>query len=232
MGTEHGTGGNRIVPGQFARLMLWSSFALAVGSFFLLIGSLGLNTPFSVGLAVLYSIPALLSHSVAWLLLGWATIPRKDDLPARTRMVAAFLASIVGFLVGLAILSFLAPDIYLRLIADRLFPYYPPVFVPVVVAHALLFRYSTSVLSDPSDVLRVRIGTLALLVVASIGALFVVLLALFGGTLPELLGGVAYRVFVVLFFSLSGMTSLGYGLVAGGWGQAYKRFIRSSVSPV
>ena len=191
------------------KAVLTSSIFLSLGSLLLLVWSLhaitssGFGPLLSVGL---FTYPALGAH-----LLGWMYLWRASRGSSRLRRI--FLASIIGFVLGLVTLPWVGPKGMVPVESDSiafiaaalrvsLFPYVPSVFAPVVVPHALMFA-----LSAQSQ------GGRPWLVPVLVGAGFLFALAVTGLSL-QTHSLVVGRTPNDWLLTLAGLTSVGYVLFA------------------
>lgn len=191
--------------------MLFAALLLSVGSLFLLIAALSLfPSPLWLGMVwVSFTALAVVAHALAWFELGLALLVMGRSRPSwgrpvRGGMTGAFLASLIGFGIGLALLPVSTPETSrLSVFVSYVVPYLPSVYGWVVVAHAVLFAIASRALSSGSGSLIMVVGSAWLIIVAFI--------AIYAGPFQT-------RIFdPLLLWSLSGLTFVGYGLVTLGW---------------
>ncbi len=197
-----GTEGERIFA-SWATGMFGASRLLAVGSFILLLSPLAV--PFGVFLFVYTPLAgtALALHLVGWVKLG--------GLSRRSRgMTWTFRVSLLGFAIGISTLPF-APvpplpgpigNLSPGFIVLGGFAFVPSVFGPVALAHALLFFLGLSGIQDRVAIVLIAAGSLYLVVDA---------------TFALLAQGSLIPLYSVAILTFSGLTAIGYGLVAIGW---------------
>ena len=183
--------------------MLFAALLLSVGSLFLLFAALSLF-PFPLwwGMVwVSFTALAVVAHALAWFELGLALMVMRRSRPlwgksVRRGMIAAFLASLVGFGIGLALLPASNPETSrLSIFVSYFVPYLPSVYSWVVVAHAVLFAMTSRALLSGSGRLMMFVGSSWLIIVAFI--------AIYVGPLQT---GVFDP---LLLWSLSGLTFVG-----------------------
>lgn len=190
---------------------------LAVGSFLLFIGWAFLFPLAGWGFLLVFCwflVPALGFHIGAWYLLGRHVVRRSGSRPAL--VFGAFAASL--FLFGAAFWSLrLAPGLSaFAYFAYVLFPIIPWVWVPVVLAHAVLFSTASRDLPDPAARAWARGGSLLLAGIACFALLSQFRLVDLGAWT----------------FGLAGATFVPYLLLAAAWSQEVRvRPVRAPYSP-
>lgn len=157
-----------------------------------------------------------------WLALGlhfagscflWRAIRDEDpriDRRSRVGLWGGFLGSVLGFLVGLAILPVAFPGrtwygpVWAAILLTGFFAFVPSVYGPVIAGHAIVFLVGTRV---------VQVRRAKGLIVSGSGVLLA--LAAVGIALQVVTAGTAEFIRIVPF--VAGMTSAGYAMVARGW---------------
>lgn len=163
--------------------------------------------------------PALLFHALGWIVVAGVFLDAlyvgRATVCVTAAMKAAYVGSIVGFLLGLATLpllftwdSYFGPA-WLAILLFGRFPYVPSVFSPIVAFHAILFVLGVRTTTD-------RLAQ-ALLMIAGSALLILATLAL-GNQLntPDYPAN-------PLQMLLAGLTSIGYGCAAAGWWRSATR---------
>lgn len=195
---------------QWINEMRTASGFLAVGSLLLLAGP---QLIFPRG-----QFPAAIGGIL--LLLGWIVLGRtlfhewRKGPGLRTAregaMLSAYVASVIGFFVGLATLPFAFPQAIDLLFLGQ-FHYVPTVYAAIVVAQASIFLLGSSPISHRVASLIVAAGCAVL--VSLVG----VVLALQAVAMSERID------LWQLIFNLAGLTTIGYSTIALGWGAASRR---------
>jgi hypothetical protein len=198
--------------------MFEASSLLAGGSFILLAGFAFETLVGGWGFWLFFSaIAAIPVHLIAWLGLGRALLALKDEPSVRPLrkwgMAGAFLASLLGFGVGMSTLSLVVqgPKWFADVLVF-LFPYVPSVYAPVVASHAVLFILGARTLRTRRDSTMVLGGSLYLLLASAAAVVGQVL------SFPMVPGSL---------LPLAGLTGFGYVTVAVGWSREYRNERRS-----
>lgn len=157
------------------------TMSLAMGSLLLLPGGFVVFlVRESLFLTLVYplTITALLFHTHGWVRIGQAVMaqPLKTErggVAISSGMKWAFVASILGFGIGLVSLPAIFPDrgwsgpAWVWILFLFLFPYIPSVFAPVVVAHSLVFSFGMTTLRSRHAVAPIAVGVIALFGIAT-----------------------------------------------------------------
>ncbi len=197
---------------DWVRFLAFGSLALLVGSLLLLVGPAVWLSGGGDGWFVLRA-AGILVHGIAWVLLA-AALPgvRSDSAVLGPAMTAALALSLAGFVVGWWGLPAAFPayqggmlcryeyEYFQNPLCGGFFMYVPSVFAPAVVPQAAFFLLSVPLLKG-------RVASAAV-VAGAFSLVFIAALAL-GVQLGGGFEGTAYL--------LSGLTAVGYVIVAAGF---------------
>ena len=203
---------------DYGKQMFTASALLAAAGFFLLAGSLLWFVAYSsLNWLAIFAFPALAVQISAWGVLGDVLSSHSGtDFESATRLrrplVGTYLASLVGFVLGLAILPSVYPRYWSSLFSFLAFPYIPAVYVPVVASLASLFFIAAGPVRDPSARVRMYLGCCLSLTAIPLGII------------GSLLAGeqIALGAWVIMTTIPSGIMASGYALVALGWRRTHR----------
>ncbi|HEY6146920.1 MAG TPA: hypothetical protein VIZ69_04450 [Thermoanaerobaculia bacterium] len=202
--------------------LLGASRLLAIGSALLLAASLviaGADAIIAaagpwVFLAYLSVVPAFILLNVLGVLfhlLGWYSLSEGSSW--WTPMRAAFLVSVVGFVIGVVVYVLVevpAPGYFILFGGWLLIPFAAFAYGPVIIGHGTIFLLASLRLRAAPRLSLLVVGAAVLLALGSVG-LSVHLWSLAGSSFP------------LWTFLLPGLTCIGYGLTAWALQQEYEQ---------
>jgi len=201
----------------WARGAQMASILLATGSMLLLLGVLAFLGAggWSGGLAWLATLSwlAVLVHLIGWIALFRAIFEIGPE-PRMKKVLSVFFLSLMGFAVGVLSLPIFFPAAggwyylppWAGVLLFGVFPYMPSVFGPVVVAHAVIFMLGSSDFTRRIALASIVAGGAVLSLLAIVGIALQVL------NVPQ-----SFPAPLAPISLTTGLTFLGYALVAAGY---------------